>query len=83
MNQAEELKRCYGFVMEEKYLDLDQAKVKVPLGYDGAVVDIETYSTFDILQPRAEEVLEMLYDEIVEYRLRSMMPSGLVLTGGG
>ena len=32
---------------------------------------------------RAEEVFDLFVDEINQYRLRTLMPSGLVLTGGG
>lgn len=36
-----------------------------------------------IIKPRAEELLSLVYKEIVDRKLQSFVPSGLVLTGGG
>ncbi len=83
IGQAEELKKKYGFVWEDKYLDLDKDKLVVDLGYQGKTKKIETYSLYDILQPRADEVFDFLCEEMVKFRLKGFMPSGLVLTGGG
>jgi cell division protein FtsA len=73
VEQAEQIKRSHGFVCEELYLELEQDKVG----------QIETYSLFEILEPRAHEICSLLSDEVNEYRLRTFMPSGIVLTGGG
>lgn len=83
IKRAEELKRLYGFVNEESYLDLDRDKVEIALEFEGGSKNIETYSLYEILNPRAEEIYEMLFDEISQFRLKAFMPSGLVLTGGG
>ncbi len=83
IKKAEELKRLYGFVNEESYLDLDRDKVEISLEYDGGTKNIETYSLYEILNPRAEEIYDLLFEEIANFRLKSFMPSGLVLTGGG
>ena len=81
--QAEELKKKYGFVWEEKYLEFDKDKVSVNLGYQNKTKNIETFSTFEILQPRADEIFDFLCDELVKFNLKAFMPSGLVITGGG
>ncbi|MFH1644475.1 MAG: cell division protein FtsA [bacterium] len=83
IKKAEELKRLYGFVNEENYLDLDKDKVEINLEYEGGKKKIETYSLYEILNPRAEEIYELLFDEILKFKLKSFMPSGIVLTGGG
>jgi len=83
IEQAEVLKRSNGFVTEELYLELEQDSVEVDLGYEGGVKSVDTYSLYEILEPRAQEVFRLLNDEINEYRLRTFMPSGIVLTGGG
>ena len=83
IKKAEELKRLYGFVNEESYLDLDRDKVEISLEYDGGIKNVETYSLYEILNPRAVEIYELLSEEIAKFRLKSFMPSGLVLTGGG
>lgn len=83
ISEAEAFKKKYGFVWEDKYLDLLDDSVDVDLGYQGKTKKIETYSTIDILQPRADEVFDFLLDEMVQFRLKAFMSSGLVLTGGG
>lgn len=83
LDQAEELKRKYGFVAQERYLDLDDASVTVNLGYENGRKEIDTFKLYEILNPRACEILEMVLDEVLAFRLKSFMPFGLVLTGGG
>ncbi len=80
---AENLKKAYGFVWEDKYLELDTDKTNIELGYENKIRAVETYSLFDILNPRASEILDILKDEILKYKLKTFMPSGLVITGGG
>ena len=80
---AEELKRKYGFVAQERYFDLDESDVVVDLDYEGGKKSIDTYRLYEILNPRACEILEMILDEVLEFRLKPFMPYGLVLTGGG
>ncbi|KKP24196.1 MAG: Cell division protein ftsA [candidate division TM6 bacterium GW2011_GWF2_28_16] len=81
--QAEKIKKEYGFVWEDKYLELDKDKVQIDLGYQGKFKNIETFSTLEILQPRAEEIFDFLCDELVKFNLKAFMGSGLVITGGG
>jgi len=83
MEQAEKLKRSHGFVCEELYLDFDRDQINVDLGYAGGAKSIDVYSLFEILEPRAQEIFSLLSDDINEFRLRTFMPSGIVLTGGG
>ena len=83
IQRAEEIKKTHGFVWEERFLDLDRDNLEVDLGYENGIKKLETYSLFEILNPRAEEVFDLLCDEILKYRLQHFMPSGLVLTGGG
>ncbi len=80
---AEKLKKLYGFVWEEKYFEVDKDRVEVNLGYEGLTKKIDIYSLFEILNPRADEVFTILSKELIKYRLKHFMPTGLVLTGGG
>lgn len=82
-SEAEALKRKYGFVWEECYFDIDQATVPVGLGYGQEKKEIDTYTLYEILNPRAIEIFEMVLDELVLFRLKPFIPYGLVLTGGG
>lgn len=83
INEAEKIKKKYGFVWEESYLEFDNDNILINLGHDGDTKRIETYSMYEVLQPRADEVFDFLLDELVEFKLKSFMPLGLVLTGGG
>jgi cell division protein FtsA len=83
VKSAEYVKRSYGFVVEEKYLDFDVDSIHVPVGFDAATKKVDLYTLFEILAPRAEEIVEILHDEIMNYRLKAFMPAGFVLTGGG
>ena len=81
--QAEKLKRSHGFVCEELYLEFDRDTLEVGLEYEGACKQVDAYSLYEILEPRAQEIFNLLEDEINEFRLKTFMPSGIVLTGGG
>lgn len=83
LKKSEEIKRKFGFVSEELYLDQEKDHLDVPLEFEGGRKSVDTYSLFEILQPRAQELFELLSDEVYQLRLRSFMPSGIVLTGGG
>lgn len=80
---ADLLKRSYGFVYEERYFDLEQASLKLESSPEQARKEIDTYELYEILHPRASELFGFVLDEILTFRLRSHMPYGLVLTGGG
>lgn len=83
LQQAEDLKKRFGTVVEQAYCDLKEPRVTIPLDYEGGQKEIDTYALLEILQPRAEEIFSFLQEEIVQNRLSALMPSGLVLSGGG
>lgn len=82
VDKAEQVKRSYGFVTEELYLELDRDSIGVELE-DGSKKAFDAYSIYEILEPRGQEILGLLCDEISEYNLRTFISSGIVLTGGG
>jgi cell division protein FtsA len=82
-NRAEEIKKQNGSVWKHKTFELKNSYIEVPLGYEGGVKTVELSSVVEIMLFRAEEVFDLFVDEINQYRLRTLMPSGLVLTGGG
>src|SRR5207245_8074577 len=45
--------------------------------------EIELKKLVEILNPRAEEILTLVHEEILKRHLRSYVTAGLVLTGGG
>ncbi|MCB9492662.1 MAG: cell division protein FtsA [Epsilonproteobacteria bacterium] len=82
--KAEALKRMYGSASQYTSKEQPQNEyLKINLGYEGGIKHIARHDIDQILYFRAEEILDMLADEIVQYRLKAFMPSGLVLTGGG
>jgi cell division protein FtsA len=80
---SEETKRKYGFVAEEKYMEYGIDTLELKTEIDEAVKKVDMYSLYEILSPRAEEIFDFLYEEIMTYHLKLLMPLGLVLTGGG
>ncbi len=81
--KAEEFKKLYGSVNKQKFVDFHKNYLDVPLGYEGGIKSIELNSMAEIIHFRAEEIFDIFADEINHYRLRALMPCGLVLTGGG
>jgi cell division protein FtsA len=81
--KAEEIKKMYGSVSTEKIATLENNYIEIDLGFEGGVKNIQLSDAGKILQFRAEEVMDMLMDELLEYRVKTLMPAGLVLTGGG
>jgi cell division protein FtsA len=83
VDQAEAIKKNYGFVWEDKYLDFEKDKIEIKIEHLNKTKKVDLYALYEILNPRADEILDILHDEIMQYRLKSFMPSGIVLTGGG
>lgn len=82
-SKAEEIKRSYGTVSAEKIAEQSDTYIDVDLGYEGGIKTIQLSIPSEILRFRAEELLDLFLDEINEFKLKSFMPAGLVLTGGG
>lgn len=79
VNEAERLKKHFGcaaafMVNEEEMMDITQSgqERKIPRRY-----------LSEIIQPRAEELLEMIKDELLSCSGYDVASSGIVLTGGG
>ena len=83
IKEAEELKRFYGFVLEDKYFEYNCDKVEVNLGYDNVSKQVDIYSIYEVLNSRAQEVFDLVEEEIQRFHLKPLMPTGIVLTGGG
>jgi cell division protein FtsA len=83
VEKAEEIKRGYASVLNNKILEQTTSYLDVDLGYDGGVKTIQLSTASEILHFRADEVVDLLIDVIINNQLRNMMPAGLVLTGGG
>lgn len=79
--EAERVKKEYGYALDD-LIDNDQlVEVELVQGNTKSIVTVQSIA--DILQPRAEELLHLVHEEILKYRLQPFMSSGVVLTGGG
>jgi cell division protein FtsA len=81
INDAERIKRRYGLV-DYRFLDQDE-EIEIEMVQGKHTRIIHRFDLLPILEPRARELLSLVHDEIVNNRLRSLIASGLVLTGGG
>ena len=80
-DQAEEIKIKYGFTYLPLLIDNDQ--INVP-GIGGRPpMDIERKLLCQIIQPRMEEILEIVGMEIKRSGYHKHLSAGVVLTGGG
>lgn len=81
--KAEELKKIYGSTNHEEQKHFDKKSIEIDLGFEGGKKTINTNSFAEILAFRAEELFELFADEVNTFKLKSFMPTGIVLTGGG
>ncbi|MDA8214483.1 MAG: cell division protein FtsA [Nitrospiraceae bacterium] len=76
-NEAERVKKRYGSILSEN----ENAEVDV-VAIDGQVRGIPQRYITEILQPRCEELLELVKQEIQTLHNNGIIVSGVVLTGG-
>lgn len=81
--QAEEVKRMYGSVLRAPLRYVHDENIALQQEFDDMPKIVPLALVHEILHFRAQEVFDFFADEAREYRLRSLMPSGVVLTGGG
>jgi cell division protein FtsA len=82
--EAERIKRTVGCAYSPSLNDMQRSElVEVPSVGGRAPRQLSRQILCDILQPRAEEVLLQVADEIKESGWSRQLSSGVVLTGGG
>ncbi len=81
--KAEELKKIQGTVSSEQIEILKQKTLEIDLGFDGGKKSVQLGAAGEILQFRAQEILDILIDELIQFKVKALMPAGLVITGGG
>ncbi|UCF86537.1 MAG: cell division protein FtsA [Nitrospiraceae bacterium] len=79
-SEAEKIKKKYGYSQLSMIKENDAMDVVYP--GDKQVRKIPRQLLIEILQPRAEEILSLVKDEIVKSGYHGLMTSGVVLTGG-
>lgn len=81
VKDAERVKKEFGLACID-LMEHDQViQVQTVHGTDTQLVNQS--DLIAILQPRSQELLTLIHEEIIKNKLESMMASGFVLTGGG
>ena len=74
------LKKEYGIVID----DFDHQNLLEILAVQGKQKQyVEQHELFSILQPRAHELFQFIYENVKKHEMLPFMRTGLVLTGGG
>ncbi|MGI9106782.1 MAG: cell division protein FtsA [Pyrinomonadaceae bacterium] len=82
--EAEKIKRCVGYASSTGLSEMERGElVEVPSVGGRGPRQLSRQILCDILQPRAEEVLMHVADEIRESGWDRQLSSGVILTGGG
>jgi cell division protein FtsA len=77
---AERIKKEYGIVID----DFDHQNLLEILAVQGKQKQyVEQHELFSILQPRAHELFQLIYENVKKHEMLPFMRTGLVLTGGG
>ncbi len=78
---AERVKREYG--LASTHLLLEDKEVEVEMVQGGKKQMANTRTITEILEPRAQELLSIIHEEVLARNMESLLVSGLVITGGG
>jgi cell division protein FtsA len=81
IKEAERIKKEYGLACLNLLEDNRAIEIELVQGIEKQTIHIADIAS--ILQPRAQELLSIVHEEIIKNRLQMYMPSGLVITGGG
>ncbi|TET05877.1 cell division protein FtsA [Candidatus Dependentiae bacterium] len=81
LKEAEEIKRTYGLASKELLENDDLIEIEMIQGNKMRI--IKRSDLVRIIEPRAQELLSLIYDKLVMHNLLDMMTTGVVLTGGG
>jgi cell division protein FtsA len=81
--EAERIKREYGCVLSALVISAGHQVIEVPSVSHRPPRSLSHDILCDILQPRAEEILNHIHDEIRRGGFDRQLSSGVILTGGG
>jgi cell division protein FtsA len=81
LKEAERIKKGFGLAMVELLTEDDVIEVEMIQGTEKRIILLK--DLVEIIQPRAQELLTLVHEEVTKYHLEPFMRSGLVLTGGG
>ena len=81
LDEAERIKKEYGIACMDVLEKNELIEVEMVQGTDRQVV--RSSDLVRILQPRAQELLSLVHEEIIARKLESFIVTGVVITGGG
>lgn len=81
VNDAERIKREYGLAASD--LLMEDKEIEVEMVQGGRTRMVYQSEVVSILEPRAEELLSIVHEEILARNIEQVLVSGLVITGGG
>ncbi len=81
MNEAEKIKKKYGCALTSLIDENDTIEVPGVGGRKPRILSKKLLG--DIIQPRAEEIFNLVNEEIIRAGYEKVLNSGIVLTGGG
>lgn len=81
IEEAEKIKIRYGCALTSMVRKDETIEVPSVGGRKPRILSRQTLA--EIIEPRMEEILSLVHDEIVKIGYRNMIVSGLILTGGG
>jgi len=81
INDAERVKREYGLASADLLKQDNEIEIEMVQG--GQTRMIHQSDLVAILEPRAQELLSIIHEEVIARNLSSYLVSGLVITGGG
>lgn len=81
IEEAEKIKIRYGCALTSMVRKDETIEVPSVGGRKPRILSRQTLA--EIIEPRMEEILSIVHDEIVKIGYRNMIVSGLILTGGG
>jgi cell division protein FtsA len=79
--QAEDIKRRYACC--HKGVASDKSDIEIQSIGETAVKKISQKELAAIVEPRVQEILSYIYESMKNLNIRSILPAGAVLTGGG
>ena len=81
LKDAERVKKEYGSAMSEH--DEQDSFIEIEMVHGGQKQVVRNSDLIRIIEPRAQELLAIVHDEIIKRHLEPFITTGIVLTGGG
>jgi cell division protein FtsA len=81
-NTAEYLKLKYGSAIAEEPADEQSDQIEIDGFQPGERQQVSRHLINQVLQARAEQIVELIYNEVRRSGYEGLLPAGIVLTGG-